>query len=92
MEQFNVQFGIETDTDVVANQYKSKPTAAEMQQAVSARIYVLVRSVSIDPLYDSTKSYVLGDLTVAAANDNFYRRVFSTTLQLRNPANLALLN
>jgi len=92
VEQFHVQFGIDTDADGVANQYKSDPAAAEMDNAVTARVYVLVRSMTPDPHRANPKAYALGDLAIAAAGDNFYRRVFSTTVQLRNPANLAVLN
>ena len=91
VEQFYVQFGIDTDNDSIANQYKSNPTIAEMNSAVTARIYVLVRSATADALMVNSKAYTLGDLSIAAANDNFYRRVFNTTVQLRNPANLAAL-
>ena len=92
IEHFNVMFGIDTDNDAIPNTYKSNPTAAEMAQAMTARIYVLVRSESGDPAYTNSKTYVLGDLNIAAANDNFYRRVFTTTIALRNPANLAALS
>ena len=92
VEHFNVLFGIDTDNDAIPNTYKSNPTAAEMAQAMTARVYVLVRSESEDPAYTNTKTYVLGDLTIAAANDNFYRRVFTTTVALRNPANLTALS
>jgi type IV pilus assembly protein PilW len=91
IEQIHVQFGIDTDTDGVANQYKSNPTAAEIGDAVTARIYVLARSTDPDPHYSNPKNYVLGDLAIAAQNDGFYRRVFSTTIFLRNPASLALI-
>lgn len=92
VEQFHLQFGVDTDSDGVANQYKSNPTAAEVGDVVSVRAFVLVRSMDDDPQYVNTKSYVLGDLVVPAANDNFYRRVFNTTVLLRNPKHLALLN
>ncbi len=92
VEQMYVQFGLDTDADGVANQYKANPVAAEMGQVVTARIYVLVRAATGDPQYVNAKTYTLGDLSVAAANDNFYRRVFSTTVKLRNPVNLAALN
>lgn len=92
VEQINVQFGIDTDDDAIPNQYKSNPSAAEMPRAVTARLHVLVRSASADPFYTNTKTYVLGDLNVAATNDNFYRRVFTTTIALRNPANLRALS
>ena len=37
------------------------------------------------------KTYVLGDATVSGGGDNFYRRVFSTTVKLRNPSNRIFL-
>ena len=86
IQQLHVEFGIDTDADGVANQYKSDITASEAGDAVSARIYLLVRASREDATYTNDKTYNLGHLaTIAAANDNFYRRVYSTTVQLRNP-------
>lgn len=84
VEDMQIEFGIDTDTDGVANQFKSSPTSSEIGTAVAARIYILVRS--IDPVagYTNTKSYSLGEKSVAAKNDGYLRRVFSTTVQMRN--------
>jgi|GEM_PF-322748 len=87
IEQFHVQFGIDTDGDGIPNQYSSDPTDAQLQTAVSARLYVLVRSSEQDFSYTDNKIYTLGDLSVNggnAFNDRFYRRVYTTTVQLRN--------
>jgi type IV pilus assembly protein PilW len=89
VEQLHVQFGIDTDGDGTVNQYKSAPTAAEMASALTARVYILVRSETTDPAYHNNKTYRLGDLDVAGGGDGYYRRVFSSTVKLRNPANLA---
>ena len=62
-----------------------------MAQAVTARIYVLARSTEPDYSYVNDKTYVLGDATVSGGGDNFYRRVFSTTVKLRNPSNRIFL-
>lgn len=91
IEQLHVQFGIDTNGDGTADQYKSGPTAAEIANALTARVYILVRSDTPDPLYKNNKSYQLGDLTVAGGGDGFYRRVFSSTIKLRNPSNLTVL-
>ncbi len=88
VENLQVEFGVDTDGDFVANYYTAAPTAAQLADAVSARIYILVRSVNIVPGYTNDKSYTLGSTNVAAANDGFFRRVFSSTVLLRNPANL----
>lgn len=84
VEDFHIQFGIDTDGDAVANLYTSTPTVAEMESVVSARVYLLTRSVEADPHFTNDTDYVLGDAAVPAANDGFYRRVYSTTIALRN--------
>lgn len=104
IEAIHVLFGIDTDStpDGIANQYKSNPTAAELAEAVNARIYVLVRSIDKDPNYTDSKTYTLGDLCykvggTAPCNaltdasttpepEKYHRRVFSSTVMLRNPA------
>ncbi len=84
VENMQLEFGIDTDGDGIANQYKVAPTGAEMDQAVTARIHLLLRSIIEIARYRNDKTYVLGQKTVAAQNDGFLRRVFSTTVQLRN--------
>lgn len=88
VENLQVEFGVDNDDDFVANYFTTSPSAAELTDSVSARIFVLVRSVNEVPGYLNDKTYNLGSTVVAAANDAFYRRVFSTTVLLRNPANL----
>lgn len=95
IEDFHVQFGIDTDADGIANQYVSSPTLAQIEGVVSARIYVLARASDPDPSHTDAKSFALGDVNLTQADltgTNFYRRLFSTTVMLRNPVNLNLLN
>lgn len=84
IEDLHVEFGIDTDKDAVANIYTSTPTPADMENAVSARVFLLARSVEVDPHFTNDTQYVLGDAVVPAANDGYYRRVYSTTVALRN--------
>ena len=88
VENMQIEFGIDEDDDFIANYYTAAPTAAEIVDAVSARIYVLVRSVNEVPNYTNDKIYTLGSTTVNAANDGFFRRVFNLTVVLRNPSKL----
>ena len=90
IEDLHLQFGIDTDTDGVANRCAADPSLADMESAVSARVYVLARASEADPSYSNTKTYVLGDETVTV-NDGFYRSVFSTTVSLRNSVNRSLI-
>ncbi len=95
IEDFHIQFGIDTDADGIANQYVSSPTLAQIEGVVSARIYVLSRASDPDPSHTDSKTFTLGDVNLTQADltgTNFYRRVFSTTVMLRNPVNLNLLN
>ena len=107
VEAFHILFGIDTDGDGVANQYKSNPTVGELAAAINARIYVLVRSVDKDHGYSDAKTYNLGNLcynvggsggcnalTDASATpepQKYHRRVFSSTAVLRNIAFRAVL-
>ncbi len=93
IEYFRIMFGIDEDADGVANIYTSSPTAANIENSVTARIYLLARSMNPDPAYTNSKVYQLGDVTkdYSGNPDNYYRRVFTTTVRLRNQANRLLL-
>lgn len=86
---FVVEFGVDNDDDGIADAYTASPTAAQLVDAVSARISVLARSTRPDPAYTNDKVYTVGGVVIDYSgddSDNFYRRVFSTTVQLRNQA------
>ena len=73
-----------TDSDGIPNQYKSAPSAAELRNAVTAKIFLLMRSINPLADHDDRKTYALGEKTVAAQRDRYIRRVFSSTTLLRN--------
>jgi type IV pilus assembly protein PilW len=86
IENLQIEFGLDTSNpfDFVPDYYEDTPTAAELESAITARIYVLSRSINKVAGYTNDKSYALGSNTVAAANDGYYRRVLQTTVMLRN--------
>jgi type IV pilus assembly protein PilW len=86
IENLQVEFGLDTSNpfDFVPDYYEDAPTAAQLETAVSARIYVLTRSINEVAGYTNDKSYTLGSYNVVAANDGYYRRVLQTTVMLRN--------
>lgn len=90
VERLHVQVGIDTTGDGVANRYSATPTVVELQNAVTARLWLLVRAENADPTFDDSqqRTYQLGDLAVNV-QDQFYRRVFSTTVVMRNVARAA---
>ena len=87
VEELYVEFGIDTDNDGVANQYVSDVDDDLIATAVTARVYLLVRSKDEVLAYTNDKNYNLGNLTQITASDGYYRRVYNTTVTLRNPLN-----
>jgi type IV pilus assembly protein PilW len=94
IEHFHVQIGLDTDAtrDGVANQFVSDPTEAEVTgKAVAARIFILARADREDPTFTNNKTYTMGDRTVTV-NDKYFRRMYTTTVILRNPRNVSVFN
>jgi type IV pilus assembly protein PilW len=96
IEYFHIMWGIDhemidgndaTFPDGHPNYFVSSPTAAQVAGVVSAKIYVLARSQNFDATYTDDKQYQLGDVTLPPSgtyNDNYRRKVFSTSVRLRN--------
>jgi type IV pilus assembly protein PilW len=96
VEYFHVTWGIDQEVvdgdaatlpDGQPNYFVSAPTAAEGPGVVAAKIYLLLRSKNHDVTYVDDKQYTLGDVTLPPTgtfNDNFKRKVFSTTIKIRN--------
>ena len=92
VEDLHIQFGVDLDADGVANLYTSEPTLEQMENVVSARLYLLMRSIEPDSFYSDQNSYVLGDVVVPSPNDGFTRTVSSTTVVLRNTLARSLID
>lgn len=84
VENMQFEFGIDTDADGVPNQYKSDPSAEEMQYAVGAKIHLLLRSINRISGFKNGTTYTLGQKVLTARHDAYLRRVFSSTVLLRN--------
>jgi type IV pilus assembly protein PilW len=84
IENLQVEFGIDSDGDYSPNYYLSAPTAAQLQIAVTARIYILSRAINTTNQYTNDKAYVLGSKSIAQKDDGYFRRVLQTTVSLRN--------
>lgn len=86
VEDLQILIGVDTSIpcDRVPDFYTSTPTADQMNRAVTAQVHVLARSVATLPNTDNQKTYTLGNVTRGPFNDRFARRVYSTTVQMRN--------
>lgn len=84
IEDMQLEFGIDSDDDSVPDQFVTTPTSLQLEEAMVVRVYLLVRSVNEINSYTNDKIYNLGSKPIAAKNDGFIRRVFTTTVQMRN--------
>jgi type IV pilus assembly protein PilW len=91
IENLQIEFGVDgTDTDVAPDYYTADPDSADVLDSVTARVYILVRSLEPIAGYVNDKTYNLGSTTVGPFNDAYYRRVYTTTVPLRNASKLKL--
>lgn len=84
VENMQLEFGIDTDADGVANQYKALLTAGDLERAVTAKVFLLLRSLRPIAGHRDENSYRLGQQLVPASGDGYLRKVFSATVRLGN--------
>ncbi len=91
IESLQVEWGLNLNrtsgSDCMVDTSTSQPQAAQLSAyGLSARISVLVRSSQIDGSYTDNKVYNFADYSMTQAKaDHYHRRIYSTTVQLRNP-------
>jgi len=84
IENLQIEYGIDTTENGQPNVYLTSPTLAEMQNVVSARIFLIGRTTEIDTRYTNTKTYSISNSPDFVPGDNFHRRVFSTSVSIQN--------
>jgi len=82
VEDLQLQFGFDTDGDGIANRYLDSPDGGHVSTVVSARIFLLLRS--IDPVqgYRGSAVYALGNKVHEPAADGYVRQVVTATVAL----------
>ncbi len=88
IEDMQIEFGIDTSGNGSADRYVTSPTAAQIGQVLSVKVYLLARSIEPDQHYTNEKTFQISNKPAYKPTDNFYRRVYSTTVLLRNVKNL----
>lgn len=85
IENINILYGIDSDNDGVANQYHSadtlQPDSNEWNRVTSIKLELLARS--LNEVAPEPQSYFFAGELIEP-EDNFIRRNFITTIQLRN--------
>lgn len=84
VENLQLQFGLDTDFDGVANLYRSGLDSSASRQAVTARVHLLMRSAKAVSRHVDENSYRLGEVVVPPPRDRHIRRVFTATFSLAN--------
>lgn len=84
IENLQLEYGIDTTQDGQPNVFLSNPTLAQIQDVVSARIFVLARTTEIDTRYTNAKTFAISNSPNYTPNDSFHRRVFSTSVSIQN--------
>ncbi len=86
VENLQLEAGIDTDGDGIANYYQANPAVADYPQIVGVRALMLIRSEKQLGGYTNAKTYSVsnaGDITPA---DQFPRELRTATVLLRNVA------
>jgi Tfp pilus assembly protein PilV len=84
VENMQLEFGIDSDADGAPDRYVPAPGASEMPRVVAVKIHLLLRSIVALAGHSDDKVYRLGQKELPARRDAFLRRVFSSTVLLRN--------
>ncbi|MDX1253170.1 MAG: PilW family protein [Gammaproteobacteria bacterium] len=84
VESMQVLYGEDTDGDRTANRYVTANNVANWANVVSARLALLMRSVEEANSTTDGNIYQTAETTIDPADDRRLRRVFTTTLQIRN--------
>ena len=94
IQDMQIEYGIDRSGDGYADEYVADPTTDEMDRVITIRIYLLARSTEPDTNYlnDHTYDYSNAGIAPYTPNDSYYRRVFATTVKVRNHAAYIMLN
>lgn len=91
IEDLQIEYGIDISDDGNPNVFLPNPTLAQMQNVVSARIFLLARTTQTDPRYQNDKTYTVSNAPAYTPADNFHRRVISTTVSIQNLRSLRMM-
>ena len=90
VENMQVQYGVDNapapDGDGSVDSYvdAAGPTDAMWDQIVAVRIWLLIRAECPDTGYTNSTIYSMAGADLPAFNDSFRRKLYTTTVQLRN--------
>jgi type IV pilus assembly protein PilW len=85
VEDMQFEYGLDTTEDGFANVYVVNPAGADRARVVSVRIYLRLRTISPDQGYRDDKTYTLSNSDIdPTPADRFHRRIYASTVSVRN--------
>jgi type IV pilus assembly protein PilW len=84
IEQIQVQYGVDTNGDVIVDEYRPADAVVDWNDVISVSVALLVRSLEEYGTDIDQRAYNLLDVVVAAPADRRLREVFTATASIRN--------
>ena len=81
-----IQYGIDTDNDDSVDSYvdaNADPDNVMWDQIIAARIWLLIRAECPETAYTNSNTYTMAG-TAFTYNDNIRRKLYTSTVRLRN--------
>lgn len=89
IENLQLEAGIDTDADGVANYYTAAPDSGLFDQIVGVRALLLSRTAERLSGYTNPKTYALSNLGNVTPGDNYPRELTTATVLVRNTSSLS---
>lgn len=84
VENLQIEYGVDSDGDDVPNTYQTADLVADWNQVIVVRLAILLRNQNQVRDQASSETYQLLGVRHTSADDKLHRRVFTTTIPLRN--------
>ena len=90
VEDLQLEFGLDTDEDGAANVYVTNPTPQQLTRTVSVRVYLLMRTINLDVGHSDDRTYAISNKAAYTPDDRFHRRIYASTVVVRNVNSIRL--
>ena len=86
IEFLHFEYGLDSDGDGAVDEFDAAPSAAEWEDVVAVRIWLLARNTDITPNYTDSRTYQIPGLDDYRPEDGFKRQLYTSTVRLNNVA------
>lgn len=86
IDNLHFEYAIDGDGNGSPDTFTEAPTAAEMNDIVGVRVWLIARAIDPSPGYTDSKTYNMGNKDPIEPADRFKRHLFNTYIELTHPA------